>query len=219
MPEKRLLVEGKFDKYVIEELIKSSSQATTNPEISPHPTKNISGPNDDEEGISALLRALPVNIKNADSDDILGIVVDADLSERGRWQRIRDTLIKVGYQELPDTFPDGLIVPGNDVLPRFGLWIMPDNKEEGVIENFIRRIIHEHDKLQPEIDSTLNSLRDNGLQLFSDIHRPKAFIRTWLAWQESPEMSFGVAISKKVLVTDNELGLRFINWLNNLFTV
>lgn len=219
MPDKLLLVEGDFDKYVIGELLRQTPNEVGKITIEPFRKKDETGLKADEQGIYTLLKSLPVTIRATNPTNILGLVVDADIHAAGRWQRIRQILIDAGYENLPDTFPNGLIVPTNDVLPRFGLWIMPDNQEEGVIENFIRQLIHEQDKLQPEVDLALNSLRGKELQLFTDVHRPKAFIRTWLAWQEKPEMSFGVAVSRKVLTTDTDLCLRFVNWLNLLFNV
>lgn len=217
MPDKLLLVEGDFDKYVIGELLRQTPNQVGKVAIEPFRKKDDAGLKADEQGIYTLLKSLPVTIKATDPTHTIGIVVDADIHTAGRWQRIRQILTDAGYENLPDTFPNGLVVPTNDVLPRFGLWIMPNNQEEGIIENFIRQLIHEQDKLQPEVDNALNVLQAKELQLFTDVHRPKAFIRTWLAWQEKPEMSFGVAVSKKVLTTDADLCLRFVNWLNLLF--
>lgn len=214
MPDKLLLVEGDFDKYFIGELLRQTPNEVGEINIEPFKKKDEVGSKPDEQGIYSLLGSLPVTIRATDPTNVLGIVVDADISVTGRWQRIQQVLTNEGYKGLPDTFLNGLIIPTNDVLPRFGLWIMPDNQDEGVIENFIRQLIHEQDKLQPEIDVAINALQAKGLQLFKDVHRPKAFIRTWLAWQDRPEMSFGVAISKKVLTADAALCLRFVNWLN-----
>ena len=219
MPDKLLLVEDDFDKYFIGELLRQTPNEVGKIAIEPFKKKDEAGLKADEQGIYTLLKSLPVTIRATVPTSTLGLVVDADIHAAGRWQRIRQILADAGYENLPDTFPNGLVVPTNDVLPRFGLWMMPDNQEEGIIENFIRQLIHEQDKLQPEVDTVLDSLRDKELQLFTDVHRPKAFIRTWLAWQEKPKMSFGVAVSRKVLTTDADLCLRFVNWLNRLFNV
>lgn len=218
MPNRLLLVEGDFDKYFIGELLRQTPNEVGKIAIEPFRKKDEVGSKPDEQGIHSLLKSLPVTIRATDPASILGIVVDADISATGRWQRIQQILTSEGYETLPDTFPNGLVIPTNDVLPRFGLWIMPDNQEEGVIENFIRQLIHEQDKLQPEIDAAIDALQAKGLQLFANVHRSKAFIRTWLAWQDRPEMSFGVAISKKVLAMDTDLCLRFVDWLNRLFS-
>lgn len=217
MPDKLLLVEGDFDKYVISELLRQTSNKVGKVIIEPFRKKDEAGLRVDEQGIYTLLKSLPVTIRATLPTNTLGLVVDADINAAGRWQRIRQILTDSGYQNLPDSFPDGLIIPTNDVLPRFGLWIMPDNQDEGVIESFIRQLIHDKDKLQPEIDFMLNLLQAKKLRLFTDAHRPKAFMRTWLAWQKNPEISFGVAVSMKVLTTDAELCQRFVNWINRLF--
>lgn len=217
MPDKLLLVEGDFDKYFIGELLRQTPNQVGKIVIEPFKKRDEAGIKQDEQGIYALLKSLPITIRATPPTNVLGIIVDADITATGRWQRIKQILTDSGYGNLSENFPNGLIIPTNDILPRFGLWIMPDNQEEGIIENFIRQLIHDQDQLQPEVDSVINSLREKGLQLFTDVHRPKAFMRTWLAWQERPEMSFGVAISKKVLMTDSELCLRFVNWLNLLF--
>lgn len=178
MPDKLLLVEGDFDKYFISELLRQTPNEVGKLVIEPFKKKDAVGLKANEQGIYTLLKNLPVTIRATNPTQILGLVVDADIHVAGRWQRIRQILTDAGYQNIPDTFPNGLIVPTNDVLPRFGLWIMPNNEESGVIENFIRQLIHDKDQLQPEVDIALNSLQAKELQLFTDVHRPKAFIRS-----------------------------------------
>lgn len=217
MATKNLLVEGSFDKHVISEIIKNTTNVITGDSIQPFKKKDTTNIKEDEQGIYVLLRTISTTINAAYPDDIIGVVIDADDSAIGRWKRIRQILASVGYKNLPNAFPNGLVIIGDEALPRFGLWMMPNNEDIGVIETFIRQIIHESDKLQPEVDAALDALQAKGLQLFTDVHRPKAFIRTWLAWQKSPGISPGTAISMKVLATDADLCLRFVDWLNRLF--
>jgi hypothetical protein len=94
---------------------------------------------------------------------------------------------------------------------------MPDNELKGMLEDFIAMLIPATDKLMPVIDCTLTHLEQNKLNLYTEVHKPKTKIRTWLAWQEDPETSMGTAISKKILETDNELCRKFIEWLTKLF--
>ena len=217
MFEKLLLVEGDFDKYFISELLRQMPNEVGKVAIEPYRKKSEAILKAEEQGIYALLRSLPVTIRATRPTSTLGLVIDADMSAAGRWQRVQQLLINAGYESIPESFPNGLIISSDGVLPRFGLWMMPDNQEGGVIESFIRQLIHQEDKLQPEVDAAIDALQAKGLQLFTDVHRPKAFIRTWLAWQEKPEMSFGVAVSKRVLTTDADLCRRFVCWLNLLF--
>ncbi len=208
MPEKLLLVEGKTDKYFIEQIcIKTQTSI---------PLEIRAFKKELEEGIEALLRSLPGDLKTGLPEEIIGLVVDADMNQLGRWQRIRDLLTSVGYQVPEHLSSNGLII-SSDLLPRFGLWIMPDNNEEGILENFIRKLIHSGDVLQAEVNAVLDQLKEKQLQLFTDRKRPKAFIKTWLAWQENPEMSFGVAIHKNLLDHNHELAIRFVTWLNTFF--
>ncbi|GAB2519929.1 DUF3226 domain-containing protein [Spirosoma aerophilum] len=217
MATKNLLVEGAFDKHVIWEIVKNTTTVLAETNIQPFKKRDETGVKDDEQGIYALLKTLPTTINAAYPDDIIGVVIDADSSSSGRWERILQILTTLGYKNLPDSFLAGLVVASDEALPRIGVWMMPDNEDEGVIETFIRRIIHEQDKLQPEVDAALSGLKTKELQFFSDVHRPKAFIRTWLAWQKSPGISPGTAISMKVLTTDADLCLRFVSWLTLLF--
>ena len=56
-----------------------------------------------------------------------------------------------------------------------------------------------------------------SFQRHSLIHRPKALIHTWLAWQQTPGMPMGQAITARVLSCDSEIAIAFVNWLNYLF--
>ncbi len=47
-------------------------------------------------------------------------------------------------------------------------------------------------------------------------HRPKAFVHTWLAWQEDSGMPMGRSISDYNLV-DTKTAAPFANWLQRLF--
>jgi hypothetical protein len=209
---KQLLVEGKTDKYLIEEICRDTKLSLQDI------TFQIPGSKQDDGGISQLLKGLPIIIKNANQlGDVVGVVIDADLNAAGRWQHIRQLLTDVGYSIQLTDVSQGLVVESHTVLPRFGLWMMPNNQDEGILENFIRQLIHEKDILQPEVEQILDGLRAKELQLFPDVKRPKAFIKTWLAWQEDPEISFGVAIKKKVLMTDAALCQQFTTWLKRLF--
>ena len=49
------------------------------------------------------------------------------------------------------------------------------------------------------------------------MHKSKAEIHTWLAWQEEPGTPMGQAITKQYLDTNKELAKKFIGWLDNLF--
>ncbi|MEM9538259.1 MAG: DUF3226 domain-containing protein [Cyanobacteria bacterium P01_E01_bin.42] len=60
-------------------------------------------------------------------------------------------------------------------------------------------------------------MESENLNCYSVIHRPKAFIHTWLAWQEVPGMLMGQATTARVLRKGSEIAPQFHNWLTNLF--
>ena len=94
---------------------------------------------------------------------------------------------------------------------------MPDNKDNGMLEDFISFLIPEDDKLLLVVDSTLNEIEMKQLNRYSEIHKSKARIHTWLAWQEDPGAPLGISITKKYLTNDAEICNNLINWLVELF--
>jgi hypothetical protein len=128
---KILLVEGDDDKHVLK-----------------HICGNRGGPYLDEVrthgGVDALLKSIPVRLRLSQDGDIVGVVIDADTDVKARWQSLRDRLVNVGYQNVPaDPAPDGTILDplAQTLLPRVGIWIMPDNQTNGILENFLRFLV------------------------------------------------------------------------------
>ena len=174
----------------------------------------------DCNGVEKLLESLPVRLKGSSNLKTIGVVVDADFNPATRWNTIRNILIQSGkYADVPTSCPsDGLILnPVNEDDIKFGLWMMPDNNAQGMLENFISFLIPEDDDLLPIVDETLNRLESNGLNRYKSVHHEKARVHTWLAWQETPGTPMGLAITKKYLTTRPAICGDFVNWLNRLF--
>lgn len=172
------------------------------------------------EGIDNLLAGLPVRLKGDGDTSTIGIVVDADTDIAARWAAIRNALLNSGlYADVPSSPPsDGLVIkPLADFGITIGVWVMPDNRICGMLENFVSSLIPDTDPLLPIVDTTLATLEDGGINQYSLIHKEKARIHTWLAWQESPGTPMGLAITKKYLSTDGTLCGDFIGWLTQLF--
>lgn len=212
MPRQRqvnqLLVEGKNDQHVIWALC----QYYQVPE-----SFSVEVPNGNQnEGLEALLRSIPVRLKISGLRS-LGIVVDADENLVGRWNAVCHRLREVGYQNLPAE-PDvnGFITTPSDA-PRVGVWLMPNNQLPGMLETFVAHLIPDGDLLAPQAEAILKEIERNGLHRYRLIYHPKAFIHTWLAWQENPGMPMGQAITAQVLHPNKASAIRFIDWLNRLF--
>ena len=204
---KILLVEGSDDEHVLKHIFGNHGIPSLD-EVKPH------------GGDTELLESIPVRLRASNEEgDVVGIVIDADTSLDARWQSIRDRLIQVGYKNVPDDpDPNGTIFdpPDGSLLPRAGVWIMPDNRTPGMLEDFLRFLVPQPDDLFDHVTDSIDSIPIR-LRLFSDNDEPKAVIHTWLAWQENPGRPYGTAITARFLDPDvPQVGV-LVSWLRRLF--
>lgn len=199
---KTLLVEGTDDQHVILALCKRFEIAQ-NFEIV------------DSKGIDLLFEQLPVRLKDP-TIDTLGIIVDADLDLSARWDKLKQ-MFHIHGINFPNDFPEqGLIVRSFDKLS-IGIWIMPNNKLNGMLEDFITFLIPSDDCLLPIIQDNLNEIELKELNKYKPIHRSKAIVHSWLAVQEDPGTPLGLSITKRYLTTDEDTCLKLVDWLEALF--
>lgn len=85
-------------------------------------------------------------------------------------------------------------------LPKTGLLLHPNEDDEPIIGVWI----------MPDNES-------KNICRYKSIHKAKARIHTFLAWQEDPGTPMGLAITKKYLKPDSTNCLPFVNWLQELF--
>jgi hypothetical protein len=168
------------------------------------------------KGIDKLLRGINTRLKSEDIQK-LGIVIDADQDIAARWTSLKTIFAKSNFV-LPNELPsEGLTLEQNSI--KIGIWIMPDNNVNGMLEDFTKFLIPDDDNLLPIVERTLNHIEADNLNKYNKhLHKSKALIHTWLAWQEDPGTPQGLAITKKYLTTENkELSDRFIGWIKRLF--
>ena len=192
-----------------------------------------------EGGIKNMIDDISLKIKQAGRREAVGILADAngyslDSCEHP-WQRIKTKLEEVLTLEevLPGTpCQEGLILP--NVTPkqkpkstlRIGVWLMPDNKSNGELENFFADLIAENNPLWTHAKEYINQCiklmeqPDNQRGGF-DTGKPykisKAEVYAWLAIRKKPG-KMGAAISQDHgLNFDSELAQRFALWLEELF--
>lgn len=149
----------------------------------------------------------------------LGVVVDADSDFAARWQSLRDVLVGAGYTDAPvQADAQGLILEHSeapDEKPRVGVWIMPNNRETGSMENFFALLLPPEDALWERARLCVEQI--------PVAERPfknafiKAHVHTWLAWQERPGLPMGKAISEKYLNADAPGAVPLVDWMRRLF--
>jgi len=169
-------------------------------------------------GKDPLLEGVGARLKESDIT-ALGIILDADTDLHASWQAIAARLNQAGYPDVPET-PSavGTVVeaPADSLLPRVGIWLMPDNQVPGILEDFLRFLVPAGDPLFAHVEQSLDSIPP-GLCRFTDLKKPKARIHTWLAWQEEPGKPFGQAISASYLDPNLPVANSFAIWLQQTF--
>ena len=204
----QLLVEGKNDRHVIWALCHQYQLPETFSVEVPLETEG--------QGIETLLASLPDKLKD-ENLCTLGIVVDADENVAARWQAVTNRLRKIGYDKIPEIPVTEGWVDQQSELPKVGVWLMPNNQIPGMLEDFVACLIPEGDILKEKAEAILREIEEENLNGYSLVHRPKALIHTWLAWQESPGMPMGQAITARVLSYNSSIAEIFIGWLRRLF--
>ncbi|MDG4551623.1 MAG: hypothetical protein P9F19_19970 [Candidatus Contendobacter sp.] len=162
------------------------------------------------------LRRLNALILQSDGPEIIGIVVDADSPDvMGRWRQIKEKPELKAYPFPDEPTPEGVILAGQNGKPKLGVWLMPDNKNPGMLEDFLIDLVP-----QDGIDSAKNCIanaKSKQLTSFKETHLSKAVIHTYLAWQDEPGKPLGQAVTAQVLQPHTQTAKAFIDWLMRLF--
>jgi hypothetical protein len=197
-----LFVEGTDDQHVLWALLKHNEF----PE-----TFSV----EQKGGVENLLAVLPVQLKGSGVRAV-GIVIDADMNLSARWSSIQAILQVIGYNNVPlSPAATGTILSEVD-LPRFGVWLMPDNVLTGMLEDFVAKLVPAGDAGFAHAQTVLMAL-PGGVQKFAPVHFAKAHIHTWLAWQSDPGTPMGLALTKKYLDAGSPAAAGFLRWLEALF--
>jgi len=225
-----ILAEGPDDVHAIFHLLRRHNIPICEPNIFEDSKITLESRN----GVERLLESLEVQLKGIDNDraeDIIGIIIDADADSvdsqlendalaglTRRWQRVRDILLGSGYSDVPDQ-PEitGTIIATQDkILPKIGIWLMPDNQLPGQLEHFAKLLIPQNDALFARAEGCILAIPQADRKFTNLI---KAQIHTWLAWQEEPGKPIGQAITKGYLTYDATVAQQFILWIHRLFEI
>ena len=93
---------------------------------------------------------------------------------------------------------------------------MPDNRTNGIMEDFLRFLVPLPSTLFDHVQDSVASI-PAGDRLFRAVSEPKAIIHTWLAWQREPGMPLGAAISARFLDANVSQVDVLVAWLMRLF--
>jgi len=214
---KKLLVEGASEKRVIPELMEKNGV--------PWPSYQIPVWIDSHNGYENLVKPGGISGELIASDlTHLGIIVDADENELldennkpiKRRQSLRNACLPA-IPDLPAILPStGLIhfAPNNI---KFGIWIMPDNQNKGMLETFLAYLVpDEYNQLWQFAQDQAQEAKNHGAT-FKNVHKAKANIYTWLDWQDEPGKQLHEAIKEPILNATHPKAQDFVNWFKRLY--
>lgn len=173
---------------------------------------------EDLKGVEKLLRKLPTFLKESGRRQI-AVVLDADQHPAGRWQGLRDSLLRreTGYVLPECPSPGGTVIPPPTAgRPGLSIWLWPDNTSAGVLEDFLKKLVPEADPL------FIRALRNVGEipteeRRFGAFHLSKAELYTWAAWQEEPGRAFGDLIRRGELDPAAAPAQELMTWVRRAF--
>ena len=203
-------MEGETDKRVIPYLMEANGVAWPDP---PHSPVFI----EPYGSVDEILKPEVLELELAASGlEVLGVVVDANGDAAARWDDVR-TWCSSEFADLPERIPAGGLEVVHADGVRFGVWIMPDNRFTGMLEDFLVELIPEDSRDLYEIATKcVADAKRNGAP-FRNVHERKAELHTWLGWQDPPGLRLHEAVEHAVLSPARAESQPFVNWFKSLF--
>ena len=161
-----------------------------------------------------VLEAITVSVL-AGTGKSLGFIVDANGNLDWTWRSVASRLESVGVAAPPAIPVGGFVGVSEDFRVRVGVWIMPDNRRSGALEDFLQDLIQAGDVLLAHAKESTGKAKELGAQ-FAEKDTKKAVIRAWLAWQENPGCPYGTAIKAHYLKADSEAARHFVAWVGSV---
>lgn len=162
------------------------------------------------------IRRMNALISQPNPPRVVGLVIDADKPDlSGRWAIIRGKLAHYTY-DFPDSpTPDGIILDSANEETRVGFWLMPNNQDSGMLEDFCSEMISKSSVIT--VRECIELAKQKGCATFKEVHYSKAIVHTFLALQDEPGRPLGQAITAHTLQSHTATAQRFVNWLYRLF--
>ncbi len=214
-----LLVEGQDDKHMVWQLCDQDPSFSASRE-------------DDEMWVTLRDRGSTFRILEKGNDSTLlksirdevevrrrpavGIIMDADSDLEKRWGEIsaRFTRTEIDLPLSPKS-AGTIVTPKQDYHPRIGIWLMPDNKSHGELEDFALRMIPSNDDVWELSQRYIDTIPCPSRKFQADkIDRAKLF--AWLAARREPSR-MGAAVGAGDLDSTVPICRDLLTWLTDLF--
>ena len=166
-------------------------------------------------GVDGLLAGMEIAIRFGTGHTV-GFVLDANASPNDRWRAVASRLVGVGLTPPAESPTAGYIDFCASFQTRVGVWLIPNNRREGTLEDFLLDLIHPTDPLLSHARSSTDQARGLGAAFPANATR-KAELRAWLAWCEEPGLPYGTAIKAGYFPHDSPDSKAFVAWFRELF--
>ena len=123
-------------------------------------------------------------------------------------------LTEAGYNVPGTPNREGTILT-EEGMPTIGIWLMPDNQVDGMLEDFCIRLAPEASVAYA--NRCVIEAHNGGHSTFTNTHTAKATIHTYLAWQNEPGMPLGLAVTARALDPGQPIAAAFHNFLLRLY--
>ena len=146
----------------------------------------------------------------------LGVIIDANSNASQRWEQVKKR-IDPEFESLPDQIPRSGLQIMHPQGPRFGIWIMPDNRFSGMLEDFLVELIPNDARDIYELAKHCAKKAATRGAPFKATHQTKAEVHTWLAWQDEPGRQLHQAVEHRIFDAESPQSQPFVKWFRELF--
>lgn len=168
-----------------------------------------------DEAVIARMNAL-ILAPGPPRPEVIGVVLDADEGDvLARWTQVVNRLASHNYDCPRAPHPEGTLILPPLGLPAIGIWLMPDNQNCGMLEDFLISTVGR--KSVAVARAAVLLAQATRIASFKSVHKSKAVIHTYLAWQDEPGKPLGMSVTARVLRPNTPLAAIFVKWLQELF--
>ena len=213
-----LLVEGESDRGFFEELCKRWQLPV---QVKVSTPRDAGHARDTKQAAFDVLKISYLPQLADGQIERLAIAIDTDQHANGggfarTLDQLTQRLTPAGYQQRAGSGAGGFLFSHSDGLNDLGAWLMPNNADDGMLEDWIQLNLHPGEAI------LMRHVRDSIDQIpggpkFKPLRRSKAEVATWLAWQAEPDHGLWQA-AKPDLLDDTAPQLQALKtWLMRVF--
>jgi len=153
--------------------------------------------------------------------NFLGIIFDANYKLQDSWSKLSKILSDCHISIPSSPNPDGTIVQSKGEEPHIGIWVMPNNRQPGELEDFIAPMIPKNDPVWSDALTFLNKFaKYDGGKLYKNLR--KSIIQGLLKTREYSDDATDMSQSSNQYfkwLNYTPLCKKFEEWLENLINL